>query len=89
LVDRLTNQKLEREADTLRALDELTDEDDNYYRIPRPGLLWNGTDGELLPADGGKKRPVSVKTHKGKKASPSKGSLPPLPYSIAASEHND
>jgi DNA modification methylase len=40
-------------------------QDDGYYRIPRPGLLWNGTDGEPLPADGGKMRPASVGTKSG------------------------
>lgn len=39
-------------------------QDENYYRIPRPGVLWNGTDGDPLPADGGRARPASV----GKKA---------------------
>jgi DNA modification methylase len=28
----------------------------NYYRVPRPGILWNGHRGEALPDDGGKKR---------------------------------
>lgn len=28
----------------------------NYYKIPRPGILWNSTHGDPLPADGGKKR---------------------------------
>lgn len=32
--------------------------DSNYYRIPRPGILWNGEQGEQLPEDGGQKRPV-------------------------------
>ena len=36
----------------------------NYYRIPRPGILWNGMDGDPLPSDGGAKRPVPI----GKKA---------------------
>lgn len=34
----------------------------NYYRLARPGILWNGNDGEPLPEDGGEKRrpkPVS------------------------------
>ncbi len=44
------------------------DDATNYYRVPRPGLLWNGTDGDPLPADGGKKRPASVKTAKGRKS---------------------
>lgn len=32
----------------------------NYYRIPRPGILWNGTHAERLPQDGGKTRPESM-----------------------------
>jgi site-specific DNA-methyltransferase (cytosine-N4-specific) len=63
--------------------------EDGYYRVPRPGLLWNGTDGELLPADGGKKRPASVKTaRKGKPAAGGSSALP-LPFPIAAAEHGD
>ena len=30
-----------------------------YYRVPRPGLLWNGDDVTGLAADGGKKRVVA------------------------------
>lgn len=37
-------------------------QDDSYYRIPKPGLLWNGDSQELLAADGGKKRPASIKS---------------------------
>lgn len=33
---------------------------DNYYRVPRPGILWNGAHGEPLPADGGAKRPAHI-----------------------------
>lgn len=33
------------------------DEAQTYYRLPRPGVLWDGDEGELLPADGGKSRP--------------------------------
>jgi hypothetical protein len=34
-------------------------EDDNaYYRVPRPGLLWNGPDPIPLAKDGGKTRPA-------------------------------
>jgi site-specific DNA-methyltransferase (cytosine-N4-specific) len=29
---------------------------DTYYRIPRPGLLWNGNTKGRLPADGGEAR---------------------------------
>ena len=28
----------------------------NYYRLPRPGILWNGDNGEPLPNDGGESR---------------------------------
>ena len=28
----------------------------NYYRVPRPGILWNGSHNDSLPKDGGKKR---------------------------------
>lgn len=28
----------------------------NYYKIPRPGLLWNGIGADPLPEDGGRKR---------------------------------
>lgn len=31
-------------------------DESNYYRVPRPGILWNGPDEEKLPEDGGKKR---------------------------------
>lgn len=31
-------------------------DDKNYYRVPRPGILWNGHENERLPKDGGKKR---------------------------------
>ncbi|MBC8228481.1 site-specific DNA-methyltransferase [bacterium] len=32
-----------------------------YYKIPRPGLLWDDDDGELLPEDGGRTRPPKRK----------------------------
>jgi site-specific DNA-methyltransferase (cytosine-N4-specific) len=32
-------------------------DDDSYYRIPRPGLLWNGSETAPLPEDGGRQRP--------------------------------
>jgi site-specific DNA-methyltransferase (cytosine-N4-specific) len=37
-------------------------DDDGYYRVPRPGLLWNGPDPIPLPDGGGRKRPSGVKT---------------------------
>ena len=30
---------------------------DEFYRIPRPGLLWSGSEEHPLPRDGGKQRP--------------------------------
>ena len=36
-------------------------DESNYYRIPRPGLLWNGYQGEPLSEDGGKKRRLTKK----------------------------
>ncbi len=38
----------------------LSTDADAYYRVPRPGLLWNGPDPIPLAADGGKKRPEST-----------------------------
>jgi len=46
-------------AGTVRARSSRKD-DDGYYRLPHPGLLWNGSsegDAPPLPQDGGKKRP--------------------------------
>lgn len=38
------------------------DEESNYYRLPHPGILWNGDhDDERLPEDGGRKRQISRK----------------------------
>ncbi|MGE0752592.1 MAG: site-specific DNA-methyltransferase [Variibacter sp.] len=36
-------------------------DEDAYYRMPRPGLFWNGIDDHPLPRDGGKKRPIPPK----------------------------
>ncbi len=33
------------------------DSPSNYYRVPRPGILWNGHSGVPLPEDGGRTRP--------------------------------
>lgn len=43
------------------------DSDDNYYRVPRPGILWNGTSDDRLPADGGAKRPPHIGASRGTK----------------------
>ena len=51
---------------------EAVQDPSNYYRVPRPGILWNGTDDEPLPKDGGRTRPASfgmaAKSLKAKKA---------------------
>lgn len=47
----------EQQAKLLR--DE--DEESNYYRLPHPGILWNGEHGDTLPEDGGKRRPQGRK----------------------------
>lgn len=36
------------------------DNEDNYYKLARPGILWNGSTGEPLPKDGGQKRPEGI-----------------------------
>ena len=36
-------------------------EDSNYYRLPHPGILWNGTHEDRLDQDGGLKRKTSAK----------------------------
>jgi site-specific DNA-methyltransferase (cytosine-N4-specific) len=51
--DSLTNQ----EAKLVRA----EDEDSNYYRLPHPGILWNGTHSDKLTEDGGRQRQISRK----------------------------
>ncbi len=35
-------------------------DESNYYRVPHPGILWNGEHGDRLLEDGGKKRPPPV-----------------------------
>ncbi len=48
-------------AEQQAKLQRAEDEDSNYYRLPHPGILWNGEHGDTLPADGGKTRPGSRK----------------------------
>jgi site-specific DNA-methyltransferase (cytosine-N4-specific) len=55
---RFTNES-PRELRLLPAKDP--DHPDNYYRIPRPGILWDGVAVDPLPEDGGKKRPKVAK----------------------------
>lgn len=39
---------------------QIEEESDKFYKLPRPGLLWNGVDAMPLPADGGQTRPTVV-----------------------------
>ena len=50
--------------------DKEHDPDDarNYYRVARPGILWNGSTEDPLPEDGGKTRPKKKSTEKSSKA---------------------
>lgn len=47
----------EQQAKLVRSEDEAS----NYYRLPHPGILWNGEHGETLPEDGGEQRPKGRK----------------------------
>lgn len=55
------------------------DHPSNYYRIPHPGILWNGEPEDPLPEDGGKKRQLNRKTadQRKKRPRPRQGSLLP------------
>ena len=46
------------------------DDPSNYYRVPRPGILWNGDYAEPLPEDGGKTRRLTPKSKKMMPATP-------------------
>lgn len=59
----------------------------NYYRIAKPGILWNGIHGDPLPADGGATRPSVTRRDEGveprppkvKESRPVNGELPLAP----------
>ena len=61
----------------------------NYYRLARPGILWNGDDTEAIPEDGGRSRPVKKRVVADKKGMKlGKNDLdqsPTLPRAVAAS----
>jgi site-specific DNA-methyltransferase (cytosine-N4-specific) len=44
------------------------DDPSNFYKVPRPGLLWQGIEIDKLPEDGGKRRPPHIGA--GRKRSP-------------------
>lgn len=61
--------------------------DDNFYRLPRPDLLWNGPPTEPLAADGGKARPRAKSGASKKKGSRKKATQADLmPEDELASE---
>lgn len=49
-------------TDTAPPLVELDENSDKFYKVPRPGVLWNGNEGPPLPQDGGRKRQVKQAT---------------------------
>jgi len=61
-------------------------QDEGYYRIPRPGLLWNGRGTEPLASDGGRTRPATVKTRRKKPLQPNacKDRDEPVPFAAVA-----
>lgn len=56
----------------------------NFYRVPRPGILWNGHDGEALPKDGGKKRSSTVGNSKKRQHRTNGGADIGQPQAVAA-----
>lgn len=68
------------------------DAESNYYRIPRPGILWNGDEGERLPEDGGRTRPARIsRKRKAQADTKNQGNTPvspkveqkPLPFDMS------
>lgn len=59
--------------------------EDGYYRVPHPGILWNG-EGDPIPADGGKKRPITTKSRAKEKTivRSDGGDYSPTPVPLAA-----
>lgn len=49
--------RFKRDLTALRKRDGNADDEVKYYRIPHPGTLWNGSQPDALPDDGGAKRP--------------------------------
>lgn len=61
------------------------DDESNYYKLPRPGILWNGSHGDPLAEDGGKRR---VFNRSGAtKSTGATSDVEPLPVA-AAGRHN-
>lgn len=52
--------RFERNPPTNGKSDSNPDDDNNFYRVPRPGIFWNGSHGDPLAKDGGAKRPAHI-----------------------------
>jgi DNA modification methylase len=61
----------------------------NFYRLSRPGVLWNGHDNPPLPTDGGKKRPASVGSGKKRLIKRNGRTRDDSPHPIAAAGRSD
>jgi site-specific DNA-methyltransferase (cytosine-N4-specific) len=62
--------------------------EDGYYRVPHPGLLWNG-EGEPIPTDGGRNRPPATKKAKKEIGRSSAGGYASEPVHIAGRSSGD
>jgi site-specific DNA-methyltransferase (cytosine-N4-specific) len=62
----------------------------NYYRLARPGVLWNGEYGERLPEDGGRKRTIKRAGKADRPAGSAGGTVAShMPARIAAKSRGD
>lgn len=50
----------------------------NYYRVPRPGILWDGDTAEPLPGEGGKARPRGPNGARGNVPAKAHSAMKPL-----------
>lgn len=48
-------------ADATKVVKAVKKDEDGHYRIPHPGLLWNGSDSDPLVEDGGRQRPSHIR----------------------------
>ncbi len=68
------------------------EDESNYYRLPRPGILWNGSHGTALPADGGRARtstqPKKVTTKDKTRPTTHSASNEMETYPLAAAAHH-
>lgn len=53
--------RFQMDAANGKEIKKATDDEENSYRVPRPGLYWKENGDSPLPLDGGRKRPVYVR----------------------------